>query len=43
MFIVFNLCGALFFYWLTRVPKGKKEAKEDKKTPKKEAATTTVA
>ncbi|KAK7752684.1 Multidrug resistance protein [Diatrype stigma] len=32
VFIVFNIFGALFFYWLTRVPKGKKEAKEDKKT-----------
>ncbi|KAI2465836.1 ABC-2 type transporter-domain-containing protein [Annulohypoxylon bovei var. microspora] len=31
-YIVFNIFGALFMYWLTRVPKGKK--KEDK--PKKE-------
>lgn len=29
-FIVFNACAALFFYWLLRVPKKKKEAKVKK-------------
>ena len=30
MYIVFNVCGALFFYWLTRVPKGKKKEEKTK-------------
>ncbi|RYP54444.1 hypothetical protein DL768_000750 [Monosporascus sp. mg162] len=30
-YVIFNIFGALFLYWLTRVPKGKKEEK-----PKKE-------
>ncbi|RYP32953.1 hypothetical protein DL767_004969 [Monosporascus sp. MG133] len=31
VYVIFNIFGALFLYWLTRVPKGKKEEK-----PKKE-------
>ncbi|RYP73544.1 hypothetical protein DL771_003583 [Monosporascus sp. 5C6A] len=31
IYVIFNVFGALFLYWLTRVPKGKKEEK-----PKKE-------
>ncbi|KAI1775922.1 ABC-2 type transporter-domain-containing protein [Hypoxylon cercidicola] len=30
-YIVFNVFGALFLYWLTRVPKGKKKEKKAKK------------
>ncbi|OTA56661.1 hypothetical protein K449DRAFT_387405 [Hypoxylon sp. EC38] len=30
-YIVFNIFGALFLYWLTRVPKGKKKEKKAKK------------
>lgn len=39
-FIIFNVCAAIFFYWLVRVPKkpGKKEEKEAKKAEKKEKA-----
>ncbi|KAF1353963.1 ABC-2 type transporter-domain-containing protein [Delphinella strobiligena] len=28
-FIIFNICGALFFYWLVRVPKTSRKAKKD--------------
>ncbi|KAI2627660.1 ABC-2 type transporter-domain-containing protein [Hypoxylon sp. NC1633] len=30
-YIIFNVFGALFLYWLTRVPKGKKKEKKTKK------------
>lgn len=30
-YIAFNIAGALFLYWLTRVPKGKKKEKKTKK------------
>ncbi|TVY46155.1 ZEB2-regulated ABC transporter [Lachnellula occidentalis] len=30
VFIAFNACGAVFLYWLARVPKNKKEKKEKK-------------
>ena len=29
-FILFNVCGAVFFYWLARVPKNKREEREKK-------------
>ena len=29
IYIVFNACAALFFYWLARVPKGGKKAKKE--------------
>ncbi|KAF2116373.1 ABC drug exporter AbcA [Lophiotrema nucula] len=29
VYIVFNICGAVFFYWLVRVPKVKKEKAEE--------------
>jgi ATP-binding cassette, subfamily G (WHITE), member 2, PDR len=31
LFIVFNVAGALFLYWLTRVPKKSKTEKKVKK------------
>lgn len=34
-FILFNVCGAVFFYWLARVPKNKKEEKEEGQVQKK--------
>ena len=30
-FTVINIIGALFFYWLARVPKGARKSKKDKK------------
>ncbi|KAI0008379.1 ABC-2 type transporter-domain-containing protein [Xylariaceae sp. FL0662B] len=33
-YIVFNIFGALFLYWLTRVPKGSKRAEQHKKGKK---------
>ena len=29
-FVVFNIAGAVFIYWLARVPKGKREKKDKK-------------
>lgn len=31
VYIIFNICGAIFLYWLTRVPKGAKKEKVEKK------------
>jgi ATP-binding cassette subfamily G (WHITE) protein 2 (PDR) len=37
VYIVFNIAGAVFFYWLLRVPKKKKGGKDiDKESTKKE-------
>lgn len=33
-FIIFNIAGAIFIYWLARVPKGAKKKKTEKKTEK---------
>jgi len=30
VYVIFNICGALFFYWLVRVPKVKKEKNNEK-------------
>ncbi|KAJ1324852.1 ATP-binding cassette subfamily G (WHITE) member 2 PDR [Microdochium nivale] len=36
VFVVFNICGALFLYWLTRVPKNTKAAEPTKNSEKGE-------
>jgi ATP-binding cassette, subfamily G (WHITE), member 2, PDR len=32
VYIIFNICGALFLYWLTRVPKDNKKEKAPAKS-----------
>lgn len=41
-YIIFNVFGALFLYWLTRVPKGKQSAEKPQPAKGEKAAVTTT-